>query len=426
MKSPILALAILLLLAPIASAQWTAVPDPGEFQGIELFLPGDDYLYAGSSTGKVFASTNHGDTWTEIAGGLEEDYAPVMGMVIVGDWFIMSRFGFDELNFRSHFDGYEWSPWELIAYQDDNIYSFAVIGETLFAVLAGGTVQRSDDFGTSWTPVTAPGGNQVWKIFAHQGRLFATEQVAESGMIYRSDDLGASWVPIGGGLGSSYICSQILWQGRLLICVYHWGGVGSFWSSTDFGDSWDLVTTLPTTYNINGMAISHDGRLAIGASSGYPNLASIWLSHDLVDWEDYTGDLPQGSWPFNDLVSQDGWFFKSGGSVTKYRAPHPDVTAVEDDAANAPALALTAHPNPFNPKTTLRFALDEASHVDLGVYDLSGRRVATIVRGAMPGGAQEISWDACDEAGRPLASGVYLARLHTRTANRSLRVVLLK
>ena len=57
----------------------------------------------------------------------------------------------------------------------------------------------------------------------------------------------------------------------MLVCVYHGGGVGSLWSSTDFGDSWEEITTLPTGYNINGMAIAQDGRITIGAASGFPN-----------------------------------------------------------------------------------------------------------------------------------------------------------
>jgi photosystem II stability/assembly factor-like uncharacterized protein len=431
MKCSAITLAVLLLLAPIASAQWIPVPDPpNSFQGIELFLAGDDRIYAGTFNGRVFGSTDHADTWTEIADGLPEaDYSIVMGMVIVGDWFIMSRFGLsedDDLNFRSHRDGTSWSTWEPLAYQDENFSSFAAIGGTLFAVRGGSAIYRTDDFGATWSAVTAPSANSGWKIFARESRLFAAEQITNSGTVYRSDDLGATWTEIGGGLGSSYVCSEIYWQGRLLVCVYHGGGVGSFWSSMDFGDNWEEITTLPTGYNINGMAIAQDGRLAIGAASGHPTSASIWLSDDLVDWEDYTGDLPQHSWPFNSLVAHDGWFFKSGGTTTEYRAPQPAATAVNENVAKAAALELTARPNPFHPKTTLRFVLEEASHVDLSVYNLAGRRVATIVSRPMPAGTRELHWDGRDESGRPLASGVYLARLHTGIADQSLRVVLLR
>jgi hypothetical protein len=111
-------------------------------------------------------------------------------MAIVGDWFIMSRFGLnegDERNFRSHRDGASWSTWEPLAYQDDNFYSYAVVGETLFAVRGGSEIHRTDDFGASWSPVTAASESLGWKIFAREGSLLAAEQTTNGGMIFRSD-----------------------------------------------------------------------------------------------------------------------------------------------------------------------------------------------------------------------------------------------
>jgi len=412
--------------APAALAQWSAVPDPEGFANIDIFLPGDDMLYAGTGMGKVYGSVDHGETWTEIAGGLADEYAPVQGMVIVDDWFIMSRAHFDEFNYRSYFNGSEWSPWQPLDYQDDAIRSFAVIGESLFAVLDGGPVQRSDDHGASWTPVTAPGPSSIWRIFAYAGRLFATENQINSGAIYRSDDLGQSWVVVNTGLGSSYICSHILYEQQLLLCVYHYGGDGTVWSSGDFGDTWTRLTDLPTSYNINGMALSNDGRVAFGASSGYPNHESIWLSDNLTDWEDYTGNLPQASWSFNDLVSHDGWFFKTGGTVTAFRAPHPVASAVAGEPASRLVPSLQAYPNPFNPRTTVRFRLDAAANIDLGVYDLLGRRVATLLSGPTAAGEHEIDWTARDRQGRSLPSGVYQARIVTESGSRTAKLVLLQ
>jgi photosystem II stability/assembly factor-like uncharacterized protein len=419
-------IAILVLIATYVSAQWIPVPSPGEFDGIEFFLPGEDQIYVGTLMGKVYGSSDHGNNWTEIAGGLAEEYAPVQGMVVVGNHFIMSRSSFGDHNYRSTFDGEQWSPWEPLDYQESEIWSFAVIGDILFAILAGGSIHRSDDYGLSWTAVTAPSSDPVWKIFTHENRLFASLQVVNSGQIYRSDDFGQTWVQIGTGLGSSQICSHIHWQGQLLVCVYHMGGVGTFWSSPDFGNSWNEITTLPTTYNINGMAVADDGRLAIGASSGYPDYESIWLSSDLVAWEGYTGDLPQGAWSFNELVAHDGWFFKTGGSVTPYRAPHPVLSTVGDGPADRLLVKLQAFPNPFNPQTTIRFELADAGWVDLSIYDLMGRRVATLHNGQASAGTNEFTWLAHDGQGRPLPSGVYLARLQTDTLSSSQKLMLVE
>lgn len=311
------------LLPATATAQWLPVNDPGEFEGIELFLPGEDRLYAGSSSGLVFSSVDHGENWTEEAGGLFSEYAPVQSLIIADQWMIMSRWFFDEFNYRSQFNGQTWEAFSPLPYQENPILNLIKIDATLFGIFTGGEIHRSDDYGDTWTPIVISESGRVDRIFTFEGKLFASNQMINEGQVYRSGDLGETWAAIGEPLGSSYLCSQIYWQDQLLVCAYHYGGDGTFWSSRDFGDNWQQITTLPTDYNINGMAIADDGRLAIGAVSGYPDHASIWLSHDLETWMDYTGDLPQVAWSFSSLDSYDGWFFKSGGSVRRYRAPHP-------------------------------------------------------------------------------------------------------
>jgi hypothetical protein len=70
-----------------------------------------------------------------------------------------------------------------------------------------------------------------------------------------------------------------------------------------------------------------------------------------------------------------------------------------------------AFPNPFNPSTTIRFALPEAGAVHLTVYDVTGRVIRTLVDGTVEAGAHKIVWDGRDMVGREAASGVYIYRL---------------
>ena len=80
------------------------------------------------------------------------------------------------------------------------------------------------------------------------------------------------------------------------------------------------------------------------------------------------------------------------------------------DAEPAASAALTAlqppAPNPTAGTTTLRATLATAADVDLAVYDLLGRRVATLASGPHPAGALDATWDAAT-----VPPGVYLARL---------------
>jgi hypothetical protein len=51
------------------------------------------------------------------------------------------------------------------------------------------------------------------------------------------------------------------------------------------------------------------------------------------------------------------------------------------------------YPNPFNSATQIRFELDREGPVELAVFNLTGQRVATLVRGAWPAGRYAVPWD---------------------------------
>jgi hypothetical protein len=85
-------------------------------------------------------------------------------------------------------------------------------------------------------------------------------------------------------------------------------------------------------------------------------------------------------------------------------------------AATAPAACELSQnsPNPFNPSTSVRYRLASAASVDLSVFDLLGRRVATLESGFMPAGSHRAVWNGADRTGRRAASGVYFVRLESR------------
>jgi hypothetical protein len=80
---------------------------------------------------------------------------------------------------------------------------------------------------------------------------------------------------------------------------------------------------------------------------------------------------------------------------------------------NAPAEISFARPNP-NPArqtATLRFALPREARVSLVIYDAGGRWVRELASGSAPAGEHAVTWDLSDEAGRPVGTGLYFARL---------------
>ena len=99
------------------------------------------------------------------------------------------------------------------------------------------------------------------------------------------------------------------------------------------------------------------------------------------------------------------------GSTTGARGTGQPATGAEGGLPLAFALEPN-QPNPFGLRTTLRFALPKASHVRLEVFDLAGRRVATVVDGPREAGRHLVPFEPTS-----LASGVYF----TLQAGRSRR-----
>ena len=70
--------------------------------------------------------------------------------------------------------------------------------------------------------------------------------------------------------------------------------------------------------------------------------------------------------------------------------------------------SVSGFPNPWNRETEIRLRLSAPlPEAEVAVYDLTGRRVRTLYRGAVPDGTTGIGWDGTNEAGREVAAGIY-------------------
>ena len=79
------------------------------------------------------------------------------------------------------------------------------------------------------------------------------------------------------------------------------------------------------------------------------------------------------------------------------------------------------YPNPFNPQTRIRFTLEQASQVQLKVYDSAGRLVQTLIDGELNAGLHEPVFD-----GSGLASGIYFYQLKTNRQTFVKKMTLVK
>ena len=94
--------------------------------------------------------------------------------------------------------------------------------------------------------------------------------------------------------------------------------------------------------------------------------------------------------------------------------PATTITAVRGDTppeAGPISVDLRNAPNPFNATTRISFTASRSGTASLSIHDMAGQRVRELRRGAVEAGEHTIEWDGTDESGRPVGSGVYLARL---------------
>jgi glucuronoarabinoxylan endo-1,4-beta-xylanase len=96
---------------------------------------------------------------------------------------------------------------------------------------------------------------------------------------------------------------------------------------------------------------------------------------------------------------------------------------VEQLSPTAPKTFLLEqnYPNPFNPSTTIRYQLPVASEVKLEVYDVLGKKIATLVNERQSAGSYQVVWNASG-----LSSGTYFYRLQAGTFTQTKKMILVK
>lgn len=110
------------------------------------------------------------------------------------------------------------------------------------------------------------------------------------------------------------------------------------------------------------------------------------------------------------------WFYADIYLATPLVEVHEQGSIEPDQTALYPN-----YPNPFNPTTTIRFSLPSRQHVIIAIYDLLGRRVATLIDETVQTGTHSVEWKPSFES-----SGIYFCRLQTSGNLLSTKLLLLK
>mgnify|MGYP006280947013 CR=1 FL=1 len=165
---------------------------------------------------------------------------------------------------------------------------------------------------------------------------------------------------------------------------------------------------------------------------GDPLLLTWPLHYDLS----YTNSEPltaaYGDLPLGDL----NWFpekKKEWESIKdQERADFVDIVdagqvAIEEAVTKPHKFQLKQnYPNPFNPTTNIEFKLKRADKVKLSIYNMLGQKVRTLVSKDMTPGAHKIQWNATNDLGEKVVSGVYFYKLQAGNHTETRKMLLLK
>ncbi|MBL8016660.1 MAG: T9SS type A sorting domain-containing protein [Ignavibacteria bacterium] len=358
---------------------WTnANPNPGVINGDVYNIWAIDGTTALLTTSPaatyIYRTTNAGVNWTQVftqAGGFID--AIVMANANTG-----YAYG-DPVSAR-------WSLWKTtnggVNWDSTGMYlpqvateagwnnAMCVIGNNIWFGTNNTKVYRSTNGGAtgSWTGVATTGNLNTYGVWFTS----PTNGICVGSIVQKTTDGGATWVN-GGTVGGSGNMTSI-------------GGIGdNYWltrgnntyGSTDFGATW--------------------------TGAGFTGTQALWGTSIITGSPCLTG-----------------WSVGAAGTLVKLNG---SPVGINDPSSQLPSEYRLAqnYPNPFNPTTSITFDMPAAGNVELKIYDILGKEVATLVNGNMNPGSHVISFDASS-----LASGVYIYKLTSGSFSDSKKMVLIK
>ena len=119
-------------------AQWETINLPNNEQ-IDRIISEENILYAGTILARVYQSTDHGESWTQIGEDIDEiTYATDVLLKKDSYLFFSHNVGSSNYNFRCVFNGEEWGTWEPLPYQTSSFTQMQSNSDYLVTIISGG------------------------------------------------------------------------------------------------------------------------------------------------------------------------------------------------------------------------------------------------------------------------------------------------
>ena len=207
----------------------------------------------------------------------------------------------------------------------------------------------------------------------------------------------------------------------------------------DFADA--VVESTEVHQNVNGIEALNGSNPDVGHTAGGQSVGFNKIHHNSVYHIINLTDSVT-------IKAEKNWWRGTTPKATKFvgdvdyipvLASEPDIH-YEDPPSGAPPAPMLdgpkkerlvyalshGHPTPFNPSTTIHYQIPASAVVSIKVYDVKGRRIATLVDAYKTPGRYWVRWDGKNDRGTETASGVYFVDMRANQFRQTRKVVLLK
>ncbi|MBN1634132.1 MAG: T9SS type A sorting domain-containing protein [Ignavibacteria bacterium] len=387
--------------------QWVQMSSGmGTTNHVFSFAISGNNIFAGTYYG-LWLTTNNGQTWTQTA----LNFISVYSLAISGN-NIFAGCGDIQGIYLSTNNGQTWTQ---TALNNTNVVSLTISGNNIFAgsenyPYGTGGVYLSTNNGQNWTQ-TALNNKYVLSLAISGNNIFAGTGYYYG--IYISSNSGTNWTQT--ALNNKHVYSIAISGSNIFAGTWEYG----VYLSTNNGQNW--TQTALNNKNVHSLAIYGNN---IFAGIYYdPNLNGVWLStNNGTDWiEKNQGfDTVPAIYP---LIIANDYIFAGTFGHSVWRRPLSDFVGIKNISTEIPsAFSLEQnYPNPFNSNTIIRFQIKDSRFVNLKVFDMLGKEVATLVNEYLKPGTYETTFEAST-----LTGGIYFYRLQTENFSATKKLILLK
>ena len=188
----------------------------------------------------------------------------------------------------------------------------------------------------------------------------------------------------------------------------------------------DALTVVTVTAMLDGKALEEDATVSVtidetSTATRDLDYAALFTPMIEIPAGSLTGTMNFYVDPVADNLEEGDEIIRLIGTIDGLEGGEVEITLSDPGASEAAKTAVQTRPeafaladnfpNPFNPTTTIKYALPQAADVELTVYNVVGQPVRTLVAEYQSAGRYAVEWDATNDSGHSLSSGMYFYRL---------------